>query len=275
MTLKQLKIRPHTAANSDLVISNIKSNMENIPVWLEKCKIHSETAVIASAGPSLERMFKAKKGETIFCVKHSLKRLLKMGVVPDYCILLDGRDANEDSTLGYNRLNLVTSDKEVEVPKSVKFLVASMAHEVYAKHLLSQGYQVFGWHALVKELKEFPNITHAISGGTCSTVRALGIALTMGFRKTRVYGVDSSFEAKPDDDKYIETFVGQGDDSTGPIYTTPELAAQAQDLENILKSEELDMEVEIFSEGLVGELVKRLPNKTVRPYYKDQLQCTP
>lgn len=265
MTFHRLKISPHTAAPSKEVISNIKRNMELIPTWLEKCAINSEIAVIASAGPSLEKYMKDfdRYNKAVFCVKHSLKRLVNLGITPDFCVLLDGRDANENSTLGYNRLELIK-----DAPKETTFLVASMAHPAYAEYLLENGYKVIGWHALVKELQEIPGISYAISGGTCSTVRAIGIAHTMGFRASELYGVDSSFEeGSCPKDRVLEVYVGPEDNKTGPIYTTGELAAQAQDIERLIKDEGTDIRVSVLCDGLVGEVMRHLDNKTHKKFY--------
>ena len=273
-----------TATNVDQVIAHVKEHLEIIPTWLDKCKIDlSIHAHICSAGPSLEKYVEQvhlkeeaedfPNKNKVWAVKHSLRRLVDVGITPDYCVILDGRPVAEKSTHGFNRLDLIK-----DAPKSTVFFIASMADPAYTHYLLENGYKVIGWHCLTEGLKGFGDkIKYAVSGGTSSTIRSLGIAHTLGFRKATLYGVDSSFPDVLEPHKrphgYIETFIGSktDDSKVGPIATTGELAAQALDIERAIIDEGGDIEFEVKCDGLVGEVVKKRENKTLKKPYKEVL----
>ena len=265
-----LRTKPRTAASSKDVEFNIKSNLEVIPTWLEQCRPHDRRLVVASAGPSLEKYFNKEPGDVVVAVKHALPRLREMGVKPDYCILLDGREADGTSTHGFNRMQLLW-----EAPSDITFLVASMSHHAYAKYLLENHYNVVGWHALVKEIekfKEHPTTNLRIPGGTSSALRALGVGYALGFRKAELVGVDSSYEQEPTEkkDTDAEVCIRKGDDDEGSkFFTSMEMAAQAQDIEKIISDDTTDMEVVVKADGMVGAICNRLENKTKRISYDE------
>lgn len=279
---KQLRIQPMTATPRDDVIQNIKEHLEIVPKWVSKFAPNNGTAHIVSAGPSMEKYIEQNpelkdenralwinRDDKIWCVKHSIQRLVDIGVTPDYCVLLDGRDVEKESTHGVRRMSLIEN-----APKSTVFFVASMSNPIYTKYLLDKGYEVVGWHALTQEVKEFGNqIKYAISGGTCAAVRSLGIVHTLGFRKSIMYGVDSSLEGKPDvlPDKFMEVYVGNDGNKQGPIYTTGELIAQAQDIERLIQDETTDISVDIKCDGLMDSIFKKVENKTIKVDYRKGL----
>ena len=169
---------------------NIKTNLQLIPTWFgELFHPNGYKAYIISAGPSMEkyvtelkikeRMDHPQRDFVVFCVKHALPRLVKMGIEPDFCVILDGRPFEEESTHGIKRKSLF----EVIPPKTI-FMVASMSNPGYAKHLLTHGARVLGWHTAVDGIKKFQEsgiITEpVIAGGTSSGTRCIGIANTMG-----------------------------------------------------------------------------------------------
>jgi hypothetical protein len=275
MNFRQLNIKPKTAADSDLVLANITKNMALIENWIPKCAINGDTAVILSAGNSLEKYVEtfprtSQPEEKYFTVKHALPRLRALDIIPDYCVLLDGRSSSEESTHGHNRLALLEG-----TPKSTVFLVASMACPGYTEWLLNEGYTVFGWHALTEEIKRVPTIRSAISGGTSSSMRSLGISWNLGFRKAQIYAVDSSYQEEPavkkptDVQVHIRTNKEDPTDEGISFWTSYELCAQAQDFEKLLKDETSDIQVKIYADGMVGAMIERLPNKTIKPYYWD------
>jgi predicted SAM-dependent methyltransferase len=238
-----LLVTPMDSVPQPDLLENIQTNINTIPKWLKRARVHTGKAIIASAGPSIrthleELKNRQKEGATIFCVKHSLPILLEYGIKPEFCVILDPRPLDGTSTHG-----IVRKDLFKDVPPETTMLVASMTNRDVTKHLLDRGVNVVGWHALANGIDRFIStgkIDLIIAGGTCSAMRAINVAYNLGFREVELVGFDCSQEEgwKPDPKdlqstdernrpKYIEIFYK---DANKKFYSTGELVAQAQDL---------------------------------------------
>jgi hypothetical protein len=280
-------------------------------VWYNKLFYpHSRQAYIISAGPSMEkyvtelnlveRMKNPSREFTVFCVKHSLPRLIKMGVNPDFCIILDGRSFDGVSTHGVHRKSLFET-----IPQETTFLVASMSHPDYAKYLIEHGANVMGWHTAVTGLEDFAQElqgTIVVNGGTSSGTRAISLAHNFGFRKITLVGFDSCIhDVTPEtlnikDDKgrpkYLpvdlpvkavmtleqqmkimeitEMYAAQGlvynNSLSKRFFTTGELLAQAQDFEQVFGNTGFDVEFEVLDDGIVNHMFKGIGSATRRSH---------
>ena len=292
-----IRVVPRDSVPSAEIANNARENLTLFPkdCWLQKAKIHNEIAWIASAGPSLGHLlrtgyirkewFSGNQGHKLFTVKHALPTLNKYGIRPHFCVVLDPRPIQGVSTHGHVRQTLYS-----HAPKSTKFLVASMTHPSVTKWLIRNGYEVYGWHSaanglvtskedLAKGVPPGPlqNQPHFIQGGTCSATRSISLAHFMGFRKANLLAFDSNLASEPTDKEYTDVVDGQvvkkyWQTSIGgskPFWTTGELIAQIQDLENFLSFDYLDIEVKILGAdkgtSLVGALNEVVVNRTIRP----------
>ncbi len=294
---------------------NISTNLQQIPNWFgELFYPNGYEAIIISAGPSMEkyveemnlkeRMENTERKFIVFCVKHSLPRLLEMGIEPDFCVILDGRPFDEDSTHGVNRKSLFT-----KIPERTVFLIASMSNPGYANYLMINGARVLGWHTAVDGIRKFQEqglIKEAIiTGGTSSGTRCIGIANAMGMREMTLIGFDSCIlnptesqlkekDSKgrmkyipidlpinnpvtqiSSDERYLIDSLTDGFRQRGLVYlsslskrfySTGELIAQAQDFEAILTNTMFDIKFRVLDDGLVGHMFKNLPNVARRNY---------
>lgn len=294
---------------------NIQANLHQIPNWFgELFYPNGYEAIIISAGPSMEkyvtelnikeRMKNPERGFIVFCVKHALPRLIDMGIEPDFCVLLDGRPFEEDSTHGVNRKGLFKT-----IPDNTIFLVASMSHPGYANYLMTNGARVLGWHTAVDGIKKYVQsgqIKEAvISGGTSSGTRCIGIANALGIRDMTLVGFDSCIhnpteeqlkekdkKGRPkylpvdlpvknpnafanEDEKKIIDMLGEGFQERGytfnsslakRFHTTGELMAQAQDFESIFSNTMFDSKFRVFDDGLVSHMFNNMPNIADRNY---------
>lgn len=311
------KINVQLAITKEETLRNIQKNLNNIPNWYgELFYPNGFEAIIVSAGPSLEkyvaelnlkkRMKEKDRPFVLFCVKHALPRLIAMGVEPDFCVILDGREFNAESTHGINRKNLFGT-----IPEKTIFLVASMSHPGYAEYLLTHGARVLGWHTAVDGLKEF-NITEPIiAGGTSSGTRCIGIANAMGIRDITLVAFDSCIlnptkEQLEEKDKkgrvkYIPTDLPIANPPVSPeqrlqidklekeykdagfvfqatlakrFYTTGELLAQSQDFEGIFSNSGFDFKLTVLDDGIVSHMFNNMtgiPKRGVSfvEYYKN------
>ena len=300
-----VNVKAKLSVDTQSIIKNIEENIKNIPAWFDRLFYpNGYEAVILSAGESLEkyvemtqlkeRMEDPNRGFVTFCVKHSLPRLLKKGIVPDFCVILDARPLDEDSTHGFNRKELFA-----EIPEKTIFLVASMAHPDYAKHLQERGARVMGWHTEVDGLQEFMGQINApvISGGTSSGVRAVSLAHSLGIRDVTLIGFDSCY-SKPTKEqlelkdskghpkirpvdfpvnniptdlfKEVEKAHGEINDKlkeyrlvfNGEVmsrfYTSGELLAQAQDFEQLFTAQNWDTNFHVLDDGIVSHMFRNM-----------------
>lgn len=312
--LKQ-KVNVVLAIQPEEVKRNIDENLMNIPNWFgDMFYPNSHEAYIVSAGPSMEkyvkqlnlkeRMENPERTFVVFCVKHALPRLLDMGIQPDFCVILDGRPIEAESTHGINRKSLFK-----KIPDKTIFFVASMSNPSYAQHLLTNGARVLGWHTQVTGIKDFQDKgiikEPVISGGTSSGTRAICLATAMGMRSITLVGFDSCIfniteeqmqeldaKGRP---KYISTnlpvlnptsftesvekelmdslysnFKNRGfilnSSLSKSFITTGELLAQAQDFEHIFSNSTIDCHFRVLDDGLVNHMFNNMPNVPKRSY---------
>lgn len=252
------------AANEDI---NIRQNIKRISNWISVCKPHKDKVVLCSAGPSLEKykdklVEYQKDGWKISCVKHSLPRLLKMGITPDYCVVLDPRCVIGTSTHGEKRLNLYK-----DVPESVTFFVASVTDFRTVEWLVQNNKKVIGWHRHVDALKQFPELQPQLGGGSCSALGSIGLFFALGFREMSLVAFDSSYPLGTKTKLKQFTF-GSKYEPTQKFLSTGELGAQAQEIEELLTNNRQLINFDILSEGLVGNIWKHIQKNYHLPDYK-------
>lgn len=309
------KVNVMLSISPEQVDANIKNNLHQIPNWFgELFYPNGYNAIIASAGPSLEkymeelnikeRMENPNRDFVLMCVKHALPRLLAIGIEPDFCVILDGRPFEEESTHGVKR-----SDLFEKIPERTIFMIASMSHPGYANYLMTRGARVLGWHTSVDGIEKFREQgiirEPIISGGTSSGTRCIGIATAMGIREISLVGFDSCFfnlteeqlkeidkksrpkympvdlplrtpnEFATEDEMNTINDLTKGFSDRGLTYeaslakrymTTGELLAQAQDFERIFGNTMFDFQLKVFDDGLVNHMFNNMPNIPKRSF---------
>lgn len=309
------KVNVQLAVSKEEVKSNIETNMAQIPVWFDRLfYANGYEAIIISAGPSMEkyveelnlaeRMKHPHRTFVVFCVKHAYPRLMEMGIEPDFCVMLDGRPFDGESTHGFNRKELFKT-----VSSKTVFMVASMSHPGYAKYLMEHGGRVIGWHTEVDGLKEFHNKikTPILSGGTSSGTRCISLAHGMGIREISLVGFDSCFNSSELTEENLKELDKKGrpkylpvdlpiteldeertkniqekvDEISGILegtgivfkgechqrfYTTGELMAQAQDFEQVFTNPNFDIHFKVYDDGIVSHMFSTIPTKAKRGF---------
>lgn len=204
-----LVVHPTDSVDTSYITENIKENLKIIPKWLSMCKENDDTIIVCSGGPSLDQFLPKIKekmqegGVKVMCVKHAYPRLIKAGIIPDYCVALDPREVEGTSTIGHVRKDLYL---EPEPSNTTKFFVASMTHPSVTKLLLDNKKDVWGWHALNDEViklfqKEKELFTHiegdtleGVPVGTCSAIRGIALMQYIGYKNFILTGFDSSID---------------------------------------------------------------------------------
>lgn len=292
----KIQVQPRDSVPSEAIAQNARDNITLLPksCWISKGKLHDEVAWLVSAGPSLDRLltngflrkewFQGDSKNKLFTVKHALPTLAKHGLAPHFCVVLDPRPIQGISTHGYLRETLYS-----KAPKSTKFLVASMTHPSVTSWLIKNGYEIYGWHSAANGLiskngaAEGPlqHVTNFVQGGTCSATRSISLSHYMGFRKCNLVAYDSNLSGKPAEADQVEEIEGKEIRKYWPVrignneefWTTGELIAQIQDLQNFLSDEIADIEINIVGAdrgtSLVGCLNDTIVNKTHLKNYHD------
>lgn len=259
---------------NELIHEQIEKNNKQIKQWVKRCLVTDRKVTVVSAGLMMvpeDIIAEKEAGHFIVAVKHALKRLKEANVKPDACILLDPRPHVYDF---------------VDNPdKDIIWFVASQVHPSVVEKLLENGCNVWGYHAPVGagELELFKShYQSVIPGGSASATRGLFLLEALGFRKFRLFGYELCLHKKPDmntlDDKtgspkYLSMTIGAKSsviDMQKDFWTEGQLAAQIQELKDLVDNPEWDMEA--FGFGVMPFLVKtRQVNKLREKAHKAKM----
>ena len=189
-----IHVTPKDCVPDQNLVSNIKKNIKLMDNWLEKGRAHSDRVIIVSGGSSTDwdhvKELSRKDNTRVVCVKHSYPHLLKHGIQPWGCVILDPRPLSGKSTHGVIRKTLFN-----KVDKNTIFFLASMTNPSVTRLLKKQGANLWGWHAFSDTLRsegdrnkpvldntinvsnefDIPSDTTFITGGTCAAMRAIGM----------------------------------------------------------------------------------------------------
>ena len=171
------------------MITQAEQNMaRDLPLFVELPE-HEGTAMIVGGGPSLNDELKnlrthKKRGGVIFAMNGTHDWLLERGIIPDFHVLLDARQEN---------VQFVQKPR-----KDVTYLVAAQCHPDIFEAL--QGYNVTVWAACFEDTEQektfcekFNKPICMVGGGATVGLKTLNLAYLWGFRKIRMYGMDSSY----------------------------------------------------------------------------------
>lgn len=277
-----IKVTPHDSMPDEYIQESITANKNKMDRWIKDTGApNEENMIVVSAGPSLKKnMDKLKekikeKNALVVCVKHALPILLKEGITPWGCIVLDPRPIDGMSTHGVKRRDLFK-----KIPKETKFFIASMTDVSVVDYLLSKTDNVYGWDAFSQAIQNWPPLrdTMLITGGTCAATRAVGLFHVLGFRNFDLFGFDGCIEGEPEDKteklesgsaKWIKVGIGEEEEK---FWVTGELLAMAQDIEAMLDNKTIDMTIDMHCGGLVSAIWKdRVKNGYIRPHWKEIL----
>jgi hypothetical protein len=286
-------VKPKDSVPKETIVSNINENLKILDKWdmVRSCNINDEHAIIVSGGPSLDigkLKYTARKTKgKIICVKHSYPTLLRAGIKPWACVILDPRPVEGTSTHGIVRSTLF--DK---VDPSTKFFVASMTDPSVTKLLKEKTDNIYGWHAFSQAIKDSiktkedgdalkANIGEDatfVTGGTCAAMRAIGMMHIFGFRNFHLFGFDCCMEGELSAEELSRTMEDgkkkymRVETNGYEFWTTGELLAMAQDCEKLFNNKDIEMNINVYGEGtLVSEVFKN-SLRSQKTYYMDSIK---
>ena len=286
-------IKPKDSVPKETIVSNINENLKILDKWdmVRSCNINDEHAIIVSGGPSLDisklKYLARKTKGKIICVKHSYPTLLRAGIKPWACVILDPRPVEGTSTHGIVRSTLF--DK---VDPSTKFFVASMTDPSVTKLLKEKTDNIYGWHAFSQAIKDSiktkedgdalkANIGEDatfVTGGTCAAMRAIGMMHIFGFRNFHLFGFDCCMEGELSAEELWRTMEDgkkkymRVETNGYEFWTTGELLAMAQDCEKLFNNKDIEMNINVYGEGtLVSEVFKN-SLRSQKMYYMDNIK---
>ena len=286
-------VKPKDSVPKETIVSNINENLKILDKWdmVRSCNINDEHAIIVSGGPSLDisklKYLARKTKGKIICVKHSYPTLLRAGIKPWACVILDPRPVEGISTHGIVRSTLF--DK---VDPSTKFFVASMTDPSVTKLLKEKTDNIYGWHAFSQAIKDSiktkedgdalkANIGEDatfVTGGTCAAMRAIGMMHIFGFRNFHLFGFDCCMEGELSAEELSRTMEDgkkkymRVETNGYEFWTTGELLAMAQDCEKLFNNKDIEMNINVYGEGtLVSEVFKN-SLRSQKAYYMDNIK---
>lgn len=198
-------------------------------------KVHTGRVSICAFAPSLKHELDVvrrnkERGDLLICVNAAHDYLIRHGIQPDVCVLLDS----------WERMAQVITPHP-----GVKYWIASQCHPDVFERLRSS--DVTLWHAWISEASLGASLEKLLgpkgwivyTGGTAALGSAY-LAWVKGYRRFSFFGIDSSFEtdfhaetvvvygdqAVPSDDLYV-TYHGKD------FHTVTSLALQAQQFEQM------------------------------------------
>lgn len=189
VNVNDFQIKTKNCVDKTVIRENISKNIRLIRNWYAPCKKTDETIVLCSAGPSLDALQVKEyydKGHKIVAVKHSLKKLQAVGIIPWAVILLDPREHVADFIDDIH-------------PDSLVF-VASMVDPIVTERLLARNAKVIGYHVAVGAHEEdfLKNGDCLIVGGSATSTRGISVLEGLGFRNMELFGYDCCYHEKPD-----------------------------------------------------------------------------
>jgi len=289
LTRVPIMVTPKDSRPKEDIINNILENKNLIKdfTFVNKSKINNEIAFIVSGGSSvdfklLKKRIKETKGK-VFCVKHSYPKLIKAGIQPFACIILDPRPIDGVSTHGVVRKELFK-----KIDDKTLFLVASMTDPSVTKYLIDKKANIKGWNAYSDAIRDMSvkdklvvekgigidEGSTLITGGTCAAMRTISIAHTLGFRNFELFGFDCSVEnvtsemkKEKIDEKNNKPKYMQVEINGYKFWTTGELLAMAQDCEKLFDNTDMDMGFTFHGTGTLASEVWKISKRGQEKYY--------
>ena len=217
----------------------------------------SGAVAIVGSGPSLKenwQQLRSFEGDIIAC-NAACQFLLGKGITPKYMMCFDADNL---------ALEFFTPHPDIT------YLLASRCPPKAFEIL--KGCSIVCWHAAgderMEELLQKNNLMNEpmVLGGSAAVVRAMILAMPMGYKKIHIYGADSSF-AKGDTHirKSTTTERIMAILCAGRVFeTAPWMAKQAEDFKALIKTMSVltDIEFIVHGDGLIPHIAMMMGLKT-------------
>jgi hypothetical protein len=260
-SLREIDTKGVSAMPAETVFANIRKTMAlNYPSLdrypeFQKYKGHFPLAIVAG-GPSLnETLDELRQMPVIMVCGSAHDHLVSLGIIPRYCVVCDP--------------DPITADYLTKPHPLCTYFVASQCDEAVFRRLI--GCTVVVWHAAgVGTDDEERALFHgegAVNGGSTVTLRAMVLALNLGYSNQHYFGVDSCYigenhhsyatddEAmKAPSNSLVADIRVAG--SNRVFYASPVMAAQACQFRDFLKYNGRFVTPTVHGNGLIAEIMK-------------------
>jgi hypothetical protein len=239
----------------DILEQNIKANLvANWPRFHERSdygKMKGRPVAICAGGPSLKQFLGKVYDDfsDVMVCGSAHDFVVASGIDPTYSVQLDGHPMCAD----FFRMH---------VP-DIQYLMASQCDPIMFDGLNRS--QVSMWHALMGEEPELRvfNDEPAIGGGCTTTLRAINLAIMLGYHDLHLFGFDSCFDDVTAQHAYeyeewgsnLTQFLVNVDDGK-PFKCNGLFLAQAQQFQEMCKNFGHMFEPHVYGDGLIAEMIK-------------------
>jgi uncharacterized Rossmann fold enzyme len=251
-------------AMETMIVQAEQNLSRGLPMFIEQPENYGE-ALIVGGGPSLKgelpnlRM-KRDRGGIVFALNGAHDWLIDHGIIPDFHVLLDAREEN---------VRFVQNPR-----KEVVYLVAAQCHPVIFDAL--KGYNVTTWAACLETPEQetalatkFAGIPLMLVGGGATVgLKTMNLAYLWGFRRLRVYGLDSSYsdgenhayrQELNDKESRMEIHAAGRD-----FICAPWMAKQAMEFQQQYRQfSALGVKVRVHGDGLIPHIVRQLEKEAL------------
>jgi len=271
------------------VYQNIRKNTKLISKWMCKAYCHKKPAIFVSAGPSinfhkLKKIIKKNQNADIFCVKHSLPLLIKNGIEPDYCMIVDPQTIYEKSSWGIDRISLLE-----KIPSKTTFIIVSRSNPEYVEYLLTKTNKIVGLHLKTEFMSCFNiddeyiknhinlfkilnfDLECSILHYSCAANTALAISYFLGYRDFHFFGLDGNIDYNQELLKKIEENpslyrrIKTNDNADKIFYTTTELLRMVTDMDIFFnKTHNLNITSKMYGKSIIYDIWKMSENNSIK-----------
>lgn len=230
----------------DVASRNCRENVELDVPWLTEQPAHDGVAIVCGSAPSLKQHYAdirelQAQGAKVFACNAAARLLHEQGVRIEHQVLMDG--------------NLLTLPHLF--PQAECHLLASILPGVFFER---SGNAVL-WHpdmkAVVDVVDGLPRNFTYIGGAISVSMYTLCIAYTLGYRRIRCFGIDSSFDGEHfhvDDCSPVGEFIVDVEHNGLAYRTTYDMKAQAWTFVVLeQKLHEAGVDVQVFGTGLLPD----------------------
>lgn len=199
---------------------------------------------LVAGGPSLNKTLdELREIPTKMVCGSAHDHLVSLGIIPDYAVVCDA--------------DAITVNWLKNPVPSCKYLIASCCHDNLFNRL--EGFDVTIWNNAGIDFSNFRG-EPVIQGGCTVTLRAMNVALVLGYLDLHFFGFDSSFEnedhayeAHADDRTPIEVQVG----GKRVFKTTNTWLIQALHFQEQLRHTGWMFTPTVHGDGLIAEIMKQ------------------
>lgn len=229
------------------IVDNLKRGLPELhrhPAW-KKFKGEHPIAIVGG-GPSLaDTIDELRKFRHVMVCGSAHDYVISQGIEPEFCVILDPDP-------------VITASYLKNPCQATTYLVSSNCHASVFDAL--ERHQVLLWHCAGTVDASLVRPENTIGGGCTVVLRAIGIAMLMGYGNQHFFGFDSCVKgnqthAYPSEDigKLIDVRL-PGSDRI--YYCADYHLAQAQQFQGILRQHGQYITPTIHGEGLISEIMR-------------------